>query len=1144
MPACPNCGEENPERARFCWSCGAAIAEAARTAAEERKIVSVLFVDLVGFTAASEKADPEDVRARLRPYHARVKQEIERFGGTVEKFVGDAVMAVFGAPVSREDDAERAVNSALRILDAIVELNEEHPDLELTVRGAVNTGEAMVTLGARPAEGESFVAGDVVNTAARLQQSAPVSGIVVGETTYRATKDLFEYEPLEPVAAKGKAESLPLWHAIAPRRRFGVDVEPIVRTPLIGRDDDLALLQSIYTRTLRDASVQLVTVAGEPGVGKTRLLAEFRKWVDDRPELVFWRQGRSLSYGAGITYWALGEMVKAQAGILESDTPEEAAAKLAIAVEEAAADTSERDWLNASLAPLVGASAAPAGERDESFTAWRRFIEGIASERPLVLVFEDLHWADDALVAFVEHLVDWSTDVPLLVLCSARPELYERHAGWGGGKRNSNTISLSPLGADETARLLAALLQKAVLPAETQRTLLERAGGNPLYAEEFVRMLSDRGVLTEQGELSDDDIPVPDNVQALIAARLDTLPPDRKALLHDGAVVGKVFWAGAIASMGDRDEDFVRAGLHELARKELVRSARTSSVSEQAEYSFWHLLVRDVAYSQIPRAERGRKHVAAAEWVESMAGERVTDHAELLAYHYEQALELAKAAGDATETSRLQEPAFRFLGLAGDRARSLDLQKAADYYTRALDFAPNDLQRARALLKLAEVAAVGDTRTTSRDARQEAYELFLQHGDELGAGEALVGLSWNAWLSGASAEAERMLAEATELLERHPPGRELSLAYRRRAGQDMIRGRAAAALVSSQKSLDLAEELGIREDFTSVLQFRGVARCELGDVEQGLADLREGLRLSLEEGFVRGAGIGYSNLGSFVWLTVGAEAALEIHEAGIAFDEQRGSQGNRHWKIAESAWMLYDLGRWDEVLERTARVLAFVGSSMGQLRLVALPYMAQVLVRRGKTAEAATLVEEFVPLARAARDGQVLVPALAVAALVEQARGDLAAAVGFVEEIEEATQGISDFYRARFLDELATVCVEAGDLDVVRRLVDSIRMTAGRAGHSLVGARAVLAEADGDPEAALPLFEEAAKRWAEYGYVFGRGLALLGSARCLLALGRGTEATPVLHQARDIFAGLDAAPMLAEVDALLGDQPAAARAAK
>src|SRR6185436_11615086 len=408
MPACPNCGEENPERARFCWSCGAAIAEAARTAAEERKIVSVLFVDLVGFTAASEKADPEDVRARLRPYHARVKQEIERFGGTVEKFVGDAVMAVFGAPVAHEDDAERAVSSALRILAAIDELNDEHPGLELAVRGAVNTGEAMVTLSARPAEGEGMVAGDVVNTAARLQQHAPVGGIVVGEGTYRATQALFEYEALEPVAAKGKSQTLSLWHALAPRRRFGVDVEPIAQTPLIGRDDDLALLQSTYARTLREVSTQLVTIMGEPGVGKTRLTAEFRRWVDDQPEIVFWRQGRSLPYGEGITYWALGEMIKAQAGILESDGRDQAAAKLDVAVDEVAADDDERDWLRSSLAPLVGASDMVASsERDETFTAWRRFIEGVAAQRPLILVFEDLHWADDALLAFVEHLVDW-----------------------------------------------------------------------------------------------------------------------------------------------------------------------------------------------------------------------------------------------------------------------------------------------------------------------------------------------------------------------------------------------------------------------------------------------------------------------------------------------------------------------------------------------------------------------------------------------------------------------------------------------------------------------------------------------------------------------------------------------------------------
>jgi class 3 adenylate cyclase/tetratricopeptide (TPR) repeat protein len=1142
MPACPTCREENPERARFCWACGAAIAEGPRSGAEERKIISVLFVDLVGFTAASEQADPEDVRARLRPYHARVKQEIERFGGTVEKFVGDAVMAVFGAPVSREDDAERAVNAALRILDAIIELNEEHPGLELTVRGAVNTGEAMVTLGARPAEGESIVAGDVVNTAARLQQSAPVGGIVVGETTYRATKDLFEYEPLEPVAVKGKAESLPLWHAIAPRRRFGVDVEPIVRTPLIGRDDDLALLQSTYTRTLRDASVQLVTVTGEPGVGKTRLLAEFRKWVDDQPELVFWRQGRSLSYGAGITYWALGEMVKAQAGILESDTPAEAAAKLAVAVQEAAEDASERDWLNASLAPLVGAGAAAAGEREESFTAWRRFIEGIASERPLVLVFEDLHWADDALVAFVEHLVDWSTDVPLLVLCSARPELYERHPGWGGGKRNSNTISLSPLGADETARLLAALLQKAVLPAETQRTLLERAGGNPLYAEEFVRMLSDRGVLTEQGELSDDDIPVPDSVQALIAARLDTLPPDRKALLHDGAVVGKVFWAGAIASMGDRDEGFVRSGLHELARKELVRSARTSSVSEQAEYSFWHLLVRDVAYSQIPRAERAHKHVAAAEWVERMAGERVTDHAELLAYHYEQALELARAAGAEDEAKGLEALSFRFLVLAGDRAGSLDLQKAEGYYRRAVEIAPEDLDKARALLKAAEAST---DLTASRGDREEALALFRRHGDELGIGEALVGLSWEAWISGHSADAGAILDEATELLERHPPGRELSLAYRRRAGRDMIMGRAEAAVVSAEKALELAERLGLHEHSTSVLQFRGIARCELGEVESGLEDLRAGLRLAIEHGYTTAAGTGHSNLGSFAWLLEGPAAGLEVHSAGIEFAERRGMPGLVAWLKAETTWMLFDLGRWDEVLKATEEVVEWDRGVGGALQgMTARAYQAQVLVRRGETAEAAALAADFVARARDAQDAQLLVPAVAIAALVEQARGDLPAAMALIEELEQQTSEMSDWHRARFLPELTEICVAARDIDPARRLADGIRVTVGRAGHSLIAARAVLAEADAKTDEAATLYEDAAAGWREYGFVFALAQSLLGAGRCLLALGRADEAGPRLNEARDIFARLGARPALAEVDALLGDQPAAARAAK
>jgi class 3 adenylate cyclase len=481
---CPACGAENPERARFCNACAAPLVDAWEPR-EERKIVSVLFVDLVGFIGRSDNADPEDMRAVLRPYHARMQQEIERFGGTVEKFVGDAVMAVFGAPAAHEDDAERAVRAALRILESIDELNESMPGLKLAVRAAVNTGEAVVSLAARAERGESIATGDVVNTAARLQGAAPTGGVVVGESTYRATRQAVEYADAEPVTVKGKASPLRIWHAVGARCRLGVDLERAERKPFVVSDDDLALLTSTFVRATRERSAQLVTVTGEPGVGKTRLVTELRRFVGDRPELVTWRQGRCLPYGDGITYWALGEIVKAHAGILESDSADEVTAKLERALGAIASDVPERDWLQAQLAPLVGLVASEDGSRDEAFTAWRRFLEGIASDRPAVLVFEDLHWADAALVDFIEQLVDRSSDVSLLVVCSGRPELYERHPSWGGGKRNSTTISLAPLTPTATSELLAALLRQAVLPAETQTALLERCGGNPLYAEEF-----------------------------------------------------------------------------------------------------------------------------------------------------------------------------------------------------------------------------------------------------------------------------------------------------------------------------------------------------------------------------------------------------------------------------------------------------------------------------------------------------------------------------------------------------------------------------------------------------------------------------------------------------------------------------------
>jgi class 3 adenylate cyclase len=422
----------------------------------------VLFCDLVGFTAASEVADPEDVRARIRPYHARLRREIERYGGTVEKFVGDAIMAVFGAPVAHEDDAERAVRAGLRVLEAIEELNAADPRLTLQVRVGIATGEAVVALGARPAQGEGIVTGDVVNTASRLEAAAPVNAIAVSEQTYRQSERIFDYETLPPVQVKGKAEPLARFRPLSARPRFGSDVTRTHTAPLVGRELEKQLLVGTFERSAQQRSCQLVTIVGEPGVGKSRLCGELFQYIDERPDLVRWRQGRCLPYGEGIAFWARGEIVKAECGILESDSPQEAEAKLARALSE---DDPDRPWLRARLSPLVGAGGEPAS-REESFTAWRRFLESLVAPGPTVLVFEDLHWADEALLSFLEHLADWSKGVPLLLLCSARPELYEQHPGWAGGLRNAHTITLAPLSDEETARLIAALLERAVLPAD------------------------------------------------------------------------------------------------------------------------------------------------------------------------------------------------------------------------------------------------------------------------------------------------------------------------------------------------------------------------------------------------------------------------------------------------------------------------------------------------------------------------------------------------------------------------------------------------------------------------------------------------------------------------------------------------------
>ncbi|MFO7571545.1 MAG: AAA family ATPase, partial [Gaiellaceae bacterium] len=613
MITCPSCGQENPDGFRLCGMCGASLVAVTEPAREERKVVTVLFCDLVGFTARAEQLDPEEVRAVLRPYHDRVRAELERHGGTVEKFIGDAVMALFGAPTTHEDDPERAVRAALAIRDFAVEE-------ELELRVGVTTGEALVSLGASASEGEGMASGDVVNTAARLQASAPVNGILVDDTTYRATRQTIDYGGAQPVEAKGKAEPIAVWEASEARSRFGVDVTHDARSELVGRERELDSLRDAFARARHDRTPQLLTLVGVPGIGKSRLVHELQRIVDADPELVTWRQGRCLAYGDGVAYWALGEMVKAQAGIHERDSEEEAEGKLRAAADAALGDDRDARWVESHLRPLVGLETETGlggDRRGEAFAAWRRFLEALAEQRPLVLVFEDLHWADEGLLDFLDELVDWLTDVPVLVVGSARPELLERRPGWGGGKLNASTLGLSPLTSEQTALLISHVLERSVLPAETQQALLERAEGNPLYAEQFAQLYLERGATEE--------LPLPETLQGIVAARLDGLSPEEKGVLQDASVMGKVFWAGSLQAGSDGTEPRLRS----LERKGFLTRQRRSSLEGESEWAFSHMLLRDVAYGQIPRAERGEKHRRAAEWIEGLG--RPEDHSELLA---------------------------------------------------------------------------------------------------------------------------------------------------------------------------------------------------------------------------------------------------------------------------------------------------------------------------------------------------------------------------------------------------------------------------------------------------------------------------------------------------------------------------------
>ena len=651
-----------------------------RRRGEERRVVTTLFCDLVGFTALSELNDPELIDGYLRRYYAAARRVIESYGGVVEKYIGDAVVAVFGVPALHEDDPERAVRAGLRLVDEIDAL----PGIggaPVEVRVGVNTGEALVRLDVDPGSGEGFLTGDAVNVAARLQSAAPSMSVAVGEATHAATENVFSFDACHPVALKGKSQPLCAWIATAPLARTGSELRTF-SSSFVGREEELTSLAELLEEVAEGRTPRFALIVGEPGIGKSRLLAELARRLDDRPEPVTWRQGRCLPFGSNVTFWALSEIVRGAAGILESDGVARSEARLETVLPAGDA----RDLLRSRLRPLLGLEAEEAS-REENFAAWREFLESLAADDPAALVVEDLHWADEAMLAFMDHLARSSADVPLLVLATARPEALELTGPGAGFVATARHVPLGPLSGEETAELARTRLGAKSLPTDLQALILERSGGNPLFAEELVRLLEDRGLLESRGGRvalkQGAEVPLPDSIGALIAARLDLLSAERKALLADAAVVGRTFWAGAVAAISGREPAEVLEGLLELVAKELVSPVRGSSIEGETEFLFVHALVCDVAYEQLTRADRAAKHAALAKWLEERTAGRTEDLAEVLAYHYGTALEMAASCGLFELEDELSEPTTRYLEMAGGRAAPLDATAAAAHFARA-----------------------------------------------------------------------------------------------------------------------------------------------------------------------------------------------------------------------------------------------------------------------------------------------------------------------------------------------------------------------------------------------------------------------------------------------------------------------------
>jgi class 3 adenylate cyclase/tetratricopeptide (TPR) repeat protein len=1055
MPFCITCGTENPPQARFCLECGTVIAEAppATAPSEERKVITAIFVDLVGSTARSEQLDPEDVKALVAPYHARVRAELERHGGTFEKFSGDAVLALFGSPKAHEDDPERAIRAALAVRKALAELNVEDEWLDLHIRIGIHTGEALVMLGARPSEGEWSAAGDVLNTAARIQSAAPTDGILVGQQTYLAAKDAFEFREAEPVQAKGKAEPVHVWevvgaHATAAGRPPG-------EMPLVGREAELAELSAFCDSVLLDERrVGTATIIGGPGIGKSRLLLEVVRRLEHHCD-VYW--GRCVSYGEGITYWPIEEIVREAAGILHDDDAEATAGKLAALLDTL--ETSDQDELRtlaAVVSNLAGVATTPLGtysaaEIGQTELHWgiRRLLELRAERRPTVVVLEDLHWAEPTLLELISFIGESGAGVPLLVLGTARPEATDTGSPIFFSETKRRVLELDALSGHESASLIAELIPEGLqLPVEK---LLEAAGGNPLFLEETVRMLAEAG-LSADGE----DIPVPSTLQALIASRLDQLGPAEKRLAQNASVIGTTFWPGAVAAMNGLGGDLDQA-LAELERRDLVRPGGTSRITGEQEYGFKHVLIRDVSYGQLPKSRRAVLHRRFGDWLEMLPGGE-DEFSEIVAYHLEQACLTARTVARPLEPPPLDAAVEALSRAAAKTERREGFREAERFYTRALELTDEADVGKRAVLRYRRARMLvgqGDLKLARDELTEVVAAARVAERPELRC-EALLTLANVDWKQGLAGEERARLSEAAAIADEIGDQRlEILTSFELANVRAWFDREAAAAVDDLLSAVERAKDYGDRALLTEAHLRLGSELYNVGRLAEAEEAFEQAVALAGDVGSHRDEARATTLLGRVKYLRGEEAVAKDLANRALDWLERTG---DTFLQIQNLRWLArYDLDRGsvDEAERHLRTALPLALEVGGWLAIDIYRHLVETLVRGGRVEDARELVA-FAARSVPEEDHYARAALLVAEAIVATAGGEsTTAATAFAEALRlmEEQQLVIDVSETRV--ELARALRAFGDVGGARTELER-----ARAAFARMGARTVVEQLD------------------------------------------------------------------------------------